>query len=55
MKMTETNKKKRRMCKNVIDGRKHFIAPIPKNGENDLHSVLSFKKVVGLSFFKTKL
>ena len=33
------NKKKRRACKNVIYGRKPFITPIQKTGENDLHKL----------------
>ena len=37
--MKET-RKKRHACKNVIDGRKPFITPIPKTSENDdLHEL----------------
>ena len=32
--MKET-KKKLRVCKNVIDGRKHFIGRLHKTGEDD--------------------
>ena len=35
IKMKET-KKKQHACKNVFDGRKHFIGRIRKTGENDL-------------------
>ena len=42
MKMKQRNKeeKKRRARKNVIDGRKPFIMPKQKTGENDLHKLL---------------
>ena len=36
---TETNKEKQSMPKNVIHGRKLFIMPIPKAGENNLHEL----------------
>ena len=39
MKMKQRNKerkKKQRACKNVIDGRKHFIGRLRKTDENDL-------------------
>ena len=41
MKMKETNKQRKTMHvrKNVIDGRKPFIMPISKTGENDLHKL----------------
>ena len=38
--MKETNKKKRYTCKNVIDGRRHFIGFIRKTGENDLDKLI---------------
>ena len=38
--MKQTNKKKRRACKNVVHGRKPFIMPKQKTGENDLHELL---------------
>ena len=33
-------RKKRRVCKNVIHGRKPFIMPKQKTSENDLHELL---------------
>ena len=40
VKMKETKKQeKRHACKNVIYGRKLFIMPIPKTGENDPHEL----------------
>ena len=39
MKM-KVEEKKRRMCKNVIHGRKAFITPKQKTGENNLHKLL---------------
>ena len=33
-------RKKRRVHKNVIHGRKPFITPLQKTGENDLHELL---------------
>ena len=37
--MKQTNKKKRCMRKNVIEGRKPFITLIQNTGENDLHEL----------------
>ena len=39
MKMKQRNKEKRRACKSVFDGRKHFIGHIRKTGENDLNKL----------------
>ena len=33
-------RKKRRACKSIIHGRKPFITPKQKTGENDLHELL---------------
>ena len=40
MKMKVELEKKRRACKNIINGRKPFIMSKQKTGENDLHELL---------------
>ena len=40
MKQRNKEEEKRRARKNVIDGRKPFITPKQKTGENDLHELL---------------
>ena len=37
--MKEKTKKKQHSCKNVIDGRKHFIRCIQKTSENDFNKL----------------